>query len=51
MSATYLSIATLLYFLTAVDLLRNKDYGMCLTFAAYAMANIGLIWAIYTRRQ
>ena len=50
MSAGYLAIATGLYLLTAFDLLRQKDYGMSLTFLAYAFANVGLMWAIYSRK-
>lgn len=29
----------------AVDLYRNRQYGLALTFAAYAVGNIGLLLA------
>lgn len=44
---TALCIATLCYVVTAIDLARRKDWPMCLTFAAYATANVGLIVAAY----
>ena len=45
--STWLVIAvTFAYAATAVDLLMRKDYGHALMFAGYAIANVGLIWAI-----
>ena len=42
--STWLVIAvTVAYVATAVDLILRKDYGMALTFACYAGANVGLI--------
>ena len=44
--ATWAIVAcTGLYLLTALDLFRGKQYGLALTFAAYAIANVGLILA------
>jgi len=49
MSATYLLIAACLYLLTAYDLLKQGQHGMSLAFFAYALANGGFIWAIYSK--
>lgn len=44
--ASWALIATvLLYFLTAFDLARDKQYGLAFAFLCYALANIGLLWA------
>lgn len=43
-----MTIATLCYVLTALDLaFVQRDYAMALTFAAYAVANLGLMAAAY----
>jgi hypothetical protein len=43
-----MSVATLMYVLTALDLaFVQHDYAMALTFAAYAVANLGLMAAAY----
>jgi hypothetical protein len=34
-----------LYALTAVAFATKKEYGWCLAYAAYALANVGLILA------
>lgn len=33
------------YAVTAADLMLRGQYGLALTFAAYAVANVGLVWA------
>ena len=50
MSATYLGLAAILYLLTMYDLLKQAQYGMALAFFAYALANIGFIWAIFSNK-
>jgi hypothetical protein len=44
-----LLIATACYVVTAITLARKRDWAMCLVFAAYSLANFGLIWAIVRR--
>lgn len=34
-----------LYFLTSLAFLYKRDFAWALVYTAYAMANIGLIWA------
>jgi hypothetical protein len=38
-------ITMVLYFTTAAAFALKKDYPWCLVYAAYAMANVGLILA------
>lgn len=45
MSALAIAICAFLYLVTAVDLYREKQYGLALTFLAYAVGNIGLLMA------
>jgi hypothetical protein len=40
-----IAACSFLYLLAAVDFFRAKNYGLCLAFLAYAVANLGLIWA------
>lgn len=47
MGLTTLCIATACYVVTAYDLVRQKNWPLALTFAAYALANVGLIVAAY----
>lgn len=42
-----LAIATACYMVAAVDLAQRKDAPMALVFAAYSVANLGLIYASY----
>jgi hypothetical protein len=50
MGVAALSIATLCYVVTAIALARKKDWALCLTFAAYAVANVGLLAAAFIRK-
>lgn len=45
MSTWAIATSAFLYLLTAIDLYRDKQYGLALTFICYAMANGGLLWA------
>ena len=47
MGLTALAVATMCYALTSIDLARRRDYPMSLVFAAYGLANCGLIYASY----
>jgi hypothetical protein len=47
MGVVALIIATGCYVVTAADLAYRRNWPMCLVFAAYAAANLGLIWATY----
>jgi len=38
-------VTSVLYFATAFAFATKKDYPWCLIYAAYAMANVGLILA------
>lgn len=40
-----ISICALLYLLTAGELFRKGQYGLSLTFFAYSIGNLGLLWA------
>jgi hypothetical protein len=42
-SAWAIGACGVLYLLSAVDFLRKNDWAMALVFAAYALANVGLI--------
>lgn len=43
-----LAVASLLYIMVSWRYLGNGDPGMALAFFAYALANIGFIWAAKT---
>jgi hypothetical protein len=43
MSTTLLIIVTAIYLGVAVNEIRQGNGAMCLVFAAYALANVGLI--------
>ena len=45
MSTLPLALVTGLYIWQAANYAAARDYGMCLAFAAYALANAGFIWA------
>jgi hypothetical protein len=45
MGLTAMTIATLMYVITAIDLLKAGDYSMTVVYGAYATANCGLIWS------
>lgn len=47
MSLWSLSAVTLLYLWTAFDLAATRNYPLALVFVAYAVANVGLMWAIW----
>jgi hypothetical protein len=40
-----IALCAVLYVITAADLFRDRQYGLALAFAAYALANVGLILA------
>ena len=44
MGAPAIIIATCCYLVTAYDCLKQKDYAHSLTWTAYAVANLGLLW-------
>lgn len=44
-----LSVATLCYAITCIDLAIKREWAMCVVFGAYAVANCGLIAAAYWR--
>lgn len=46
MSEWLIAACALAYLLTAADLAVRGQWGMALTFAAYALANVGLILSI-----
>ena len=46
MSEWLIAACGLAYAVTAVDLYQRGDYGLALTFAAYAAANAGLVMAM-----
>jgi len=46
MATWLIKLVTLAYIWTAIDLCRSGKPGMGLAFAGYAIANVGLIWAI-----
>jgi len=39
------SVVTVIYVLTAIGFTQKRQYAFALTYFAYALANIGLIWA------
>lgn len=42
-----MAVVSLIYLGVAVSMFATQQYGMSLTFAAYAVANVGLIWAAF----
>ena len=48
MSNTLLAVVAVMYVWVAVDMFYAGKDGMALAFAAYAVANIGFIWANWT---
>jgi hypothetical protein len=42
------AVVTVLYLVTAIAFLRKGNLPWALTWGAYSMANIGLIWASLT---
>jgi hypothetical protein len=50
MGLTALFITCILYFVTAWDFYRKKDMGMSLAFVAYALANIGFMISLYSKK-
>jgi uncharacterized membrane protein YecN with MAPEG domain len=42
-----MGVVSLIYLGVGVSMLANGQHGMALTFFAYAVANVGLIWAAY----
>jgi len=51
MGPVAMSVATLMYVLTAISFARRKDWANCLVFSAYAVANVGLMWAAFVKKQ
>ena len=49
MSGWAVALCGVLYGITAVDLIRRGDWWMALVFAAYGVANVGLIMKILGR--
>ena len=47
MGVILMGVVSLIYLGVAVNMIGNGQYGMALTFAAYAVANVGLIMAAY----
>lgn len=45
MSTWAIAVCACLYLLTAIDLYSNGRFGLSLTFFAYALGNVGLLWA------
>jgi len=41
--------ATVLYLLCCIDNIRQGDYPHALTWFAYSLANVGLIWYEYNK--
>ena len=46
MSTAMIGVVTFIYLVTAVTLWLEGQRGMSLCFAGYALANVGLIWAL-----
>lgn len=51
MNAWLIGACTIIYLAVAVDNIRHGDGPMALVFAAYALANVGLIWQAVIARQ
>jgi hypothetical protein len=49
MSNWLLALVGLIYAFVAGSCFRERDYGMVIVFAAYALANLGLIVARHSR--
>lgn len=47
MSVSLLCMVTVIYLIVAFDLFFKGSPGMSLTFGGYALANVGMIWAIW----
>jgi hypothetical protein len=45
MGLSAMTIATLMYVLTAIDLLRYGSYSMSTVYWAYSVANCALVWS------
>ena len=45
-STSMIGVVTFIYLVTAVTLWLEGQRGMSLCFAGYALANVGLIWAL-----
>ena len=45
MGLSAMTIATLCYIATAIDLLRASDYSMSVVYWAYSVANLALVWS------
>lgn len=45
MSGGLLALVTVVYVLVALDFFIKGNFGMCVCFAGYALANIGIIIA------
>lgn len=46
MSVGFIMVVTLMYVGVATSELWSGHYGLALVFAAYALANVGLIWSM-----
>jgi hypothetical protein len=51
MSIFSISVATFLYILCSVDNIRQEDYPHALTWFAYSLANLGLLWYEYNKAK
>jgi uncharacterized membrane protein YecN with MAPEG domain len=47
MGVILMGVVSLIYLGVAVSMATTHQYGMAITFAAYAVANVGLILAAY----
>jgi ABC-type proline/glycine betaine transport system permease subunit len=45
MSTGAIAACVVLYLIAAADFWQEKQFGMCLVFICYALANVGLILA------
>jgi hypothetical protein len=46
MSAWLMGVVTLIYFYCCADLAVQKNYPMSLAYFGWAVANVGVIWAL-----
>ena len=46
MSAPLLGLVTVIYLAVSADLMAKGNPGMSLCFLGYAVANVGLLWAL-----
>ena len=51
MSWWLLALVAVAYLYVAADYARHKQWGMCLAFVAYALANVGFIIDLKLRQQ